>query len=262
MESPSLVEQGPAVTLKQMEVALKQATKISEIDMRSVRSVGLDTPGPASADGVGEIEGSRMRSKVVHRDSIAVRREGVAQVALVGPPNAGKSSLLQALSQIQIKTGDYAFTTLRPVPALTRIGGVLVQHVDWSAIFWINVPVGIVGALVTIWAVAESRDPTSLTLDLPGVALITGGLFLLVWGLIETNDHSWASAYTIGFLTAAVVTLAAFVAWEARSANPMVPLEFFKRASFSASAAAWTWSLWTTFSLCSPACATRTASRR
>jgi Na+/melibiose symporter-like transporter len=82
--------------------------------------------------------------------------------------------------------------------------------------------------------VAESRDPTSLTLDLPGVGLITGGLFLLVWGLIETNDHSWASAYTIGFLVAALVTLAAFVAWESRSPNPMVPLEFFRRAAFSA----------------------------
>ncbi len=58
MESPSLVEQGPAVTLKQMEVALKQAAKISEIDMRSVRSVGLDTPGPASADGVISAQGS------------------------------------------------------------------------------------------------------------------------------------------------------------------------------------------------------------
>jgi EmrB/QacA subfamily drug resistance transporter len=114
------------------------------------------------------------------------------------------------------------------------LGGVLVQHVDWSAVFWINLPVGIVGALVTVWAVAESRDPTSLTLDLPGVGLITGGLFLLVWGLIETNDHSWASAYTIGFLVAALVTLAAFVAWEARSPNPMVPLEFFRRAAFSA----------------------------
>ena len=78
----------------------------------------------------GEIDGSRMRSKVVHRDSIAVRREGAAQVALVGPPNVGKSSLLQALSDIQIKTGYYAFTTLRPVPALTRIGGVLVQLVE------------------------------------------------------------------------------------------------------------------------------------
>src|SRR5262245_60161485 len=77
-----------------------------------------------------ELDETRVRSSAIHRDSIAVRREGAAQIALVGPPNVGKSSILQALSEIQIRTGDYAFTTLRPAPALTRIGGVLVQLVE------------------------------------------------------------------------------------------------------------------------------------
>ena len=78
----------------------------------------------------GQLVESRGRTKVIHRDSIGVRREGAAQIMFVGPPNAGKSSLLQALSSVQIRTGDYAFTTTRPVPAVTRIHDVLVQLVE------------------------------------------------------------------------------------------------------------------------------------
>jgi small GTP-binding protein len=105
--------------------------------IRELRAILADLPGYRSGPYAdlrkwveSELEASRTRKKIVHRDSIAVRREGAAQIALVGPPNAGKSSLLQALSAIQIKTGDYAFTTTRPVAATTRLGGVLVQLVE------------------------------------------------------------------------------------------------------------------------------------
>src|SRR5437763_1806047 len=105
--------------------------------IRELRAILADLPGYRNGPYAdlrkwveGELTAARTQKKVVNRDSISVRREGAAQIALVGPPNAGKSSLLQALSAIQIRTGDYAFTTTRPVAATTRLGGVLVQLVE------------------------------------------------------------------------------------------------------------------------------------
>jgi EmrB/QacA subfamily drug resistance transporter len=116
------------------------------------------------------------------------------------------------------------------------LGGFLVDQVDWSAVFWINVPIGVIAAAVTLYAVDDSRDPTAKTLDIPGTVLVTGGLFALVYGLIKTNTHPWISGFTLGWLGAAVVLLVGFVVWESRVKNPMVPLGFFKKRSFDASA--------------------------
>ncbi|MGZ4431090.1 MAG: MFS transporter [Gaiellales bacterium] len=115
------------------------------------------------------------------------------------------------------------------------LGGFLVEHVSWSAVFWINVPIGLAAAAVTLWAVHESRDPTATTLDVIGAALVTGSLFSLTWGLIKTDSHSWTSTYTLGFLIGAAILMALFIAWERRVRVPMLPLGFFRRRVFTIS---------------------------
>ncbi|MDX6618589.1 MAG: hypothetical protein QOK36_975 [Gaiellales bacterium] len=118
------------------------------------------------------------------------------------------------------------------------LGGFLVEHVDWSAVFWINVPIGVVAAAATLWAVHESRDPNARGFDIVGTVLVTAGLFSLVWALIRTNSHSWQSGQTIGFLVAAAVLLVGFIVWEDRQSDPMIPLSFFRRRSFDVAVAA------------------------
>jgi MFS family permease len=113
------------------------------------------------------------------------------------------------------------------------LGGALIEVFDWSAIFWVNVPIGIAGLLTTLAHVRESRDPAARRLDLGGAALASGTLFCLTLGLVETDDHAWTSAFTVSFLGAAAVLGAAFLIFEARHPDPMLPLDFFRRRAFT-----------------------------
>jgi MFS family permease len=113
----------------------------------------------------------------------------------------------------------------------------LVEHFSWSAVFWVNVPIGTVAVAVCLWAVAESRDERHRHLDVLGTGLVTAGLFALVFAVIGTNSHAWTSARTVGLLAVAAVLLAIFFRWEQRNADPMLPLQFFHRRAFATSTA-------------------------
>src|SRR5215469_10606374 len=113
------------------------------------------------------------------------------------------------------------------------IGGVLIQLASWPAIFFVNLPVGVV-ALALGWpGLSESRNPKAQRFDLPGQVLVTGALFCLIMALIESSSAGWTSPLILGLLLGSVVGLAAFVLVEARVREPMLPLSLFRHRIFS-----------------------------
>ena len=113
------------------------------------------------------------------------------------------------------------------------VGGALTSGLDWRWIFLINIPIGIGCILATRAYVAESRDPAAPRIDWAGQVTLTGGLFLLVLALLRGNEDGWTSAPIIAAGAGALVLLAAFVAVEARVAQPMLPLRLFRDRSFT-----------------------------
>jgi hypothetical protein len=90
------------------------------------------------------------------------------------------------------------------------------------------VPVGIGAFALTPLLLAESRDARAESFDLPGAALVTGGLVVLVYALTQASDYGWVSTETIGFFAASAALLGAFVAWEARTRDPLMPFSIFR----------------------------------
>jgi EmrB/QacA subfamily drug resistance transporter len=113
------------------------------------------------------------------------------------------------------------------------VGGAIVEGLSWQFIFWVNVPIGIVLVPLAARFLRETYGPDG-ALDLPGLGLASSGLFALVWALIHGNEQGWTSTGIVAAFVAAAVLLVAFVAWEARTPNPMLPLRFFRSRAFSA----------------------------
>jgi EmrB/QacA subfamily drug resistance transporter len=117
------------------------------------------------------------------------------------------------------------------------IGGYLLQRFWWGSVFLVNVPVVVIAIAAAWLLVPESRDARVSRLDLVGATLSVAGLTALVWSIIEAPSHGWTSiAIVRGFVIVAVV-LAAFVIWELRTDDPMLPLRFFRNPRFSAASA-------------------------
>ena len=113
------------------------------------------------------------------------------------------------------------------------VGGAITSGLDWRWIFLINVPLGLGCLWIVRRYVVESMDPRAPRVDFPGLLTLTGGLFLLVFALLRGNDEGWGSAVIVGSFCGAFVLLCAFVAIEARVAQPMLPLRLFRNPSFT-----------------------------
>jgi EmrB/QacA subfamily drug resistance transporter len=117
------------------------------------------------------------------------------------------------------------------------VGGVVVEGISWQWIFWLNVPIGLVILPLALRRLNESHGPHS-SLDLPGLALVSGGLFGLVWGVVRGNGQGWTSLEVLGSIGIGAALVAAFVLWELRTPSPMLPMRFFRNRTFSATNAA------------------------
>jgi EmrB/QacA subfamily drug resistance transporter len=113
------------------------------------------------------------------------------------------------------------------------VGGALTTGLGWRWVFLVNIPIGIAALAVTLREVRESSDPRAPRVDIPGLLTLTGGLFLLVLGLLRGNEDGWGSTPIVAALAGAAALLVAFVAIEARSTHPMLPLKLLRSPEFT-----------------------------
>jgi EmrB/QacA subfamily drug resistance transporter len=118
------------------------------------------------------------------------------------------------------------------------LGGLLVEHIGWEAVFWVNVPVVVLALISGAVLVPSSKDPSAPRLDPVGALLSIAGLSALVFGLIEAPAKGWTSTETLLAMGLGLVLLVVFAVWELRCDHPMLDVSFFRNPRFSAASAA------------------------
>jgi EmrB/QacA subfamily drug resistance transporter len=117
------------------------------------------------------------------------------------------------------------------------VGGAIAQGLAWQWIFWINLPIGLVAMPLALRRIPESVG-SDRSFDLGGLALVTAAALGIVWGLMRANGAGWASSEVTLALAAGLLLALAFVAWERRMREPMLPMRLFSSRAFSAGIAA------------------------
>jgi EmrB/QacA subfamily drug resistance transporter len=163
---------------------------------------------------------------------IASRTVQGAAAAIVLPLSLTLISEAFPLERRGAAIGIWGGITGLGVATAPLLGGAIIQGIDWQWIFWINVPVGVMSAVASAVLLTESRGPRP-RLDLVGLPLIILGLLALVWAPVRAPSIGWGSGEVIGALIVGAVLIAFFVFWESRAPLPMLPLEYFRRRSFS-----------------------------
>jgi EmrB/QacA subfamily drug resistance transporter len=113
------------------------------------------------------------------------------------------------------------------------VGGAITQGANWHWIFWVNAPIGLVAILLSLVRLPESKGP-STRIDLVATGLVGTGAMAVVWGLIRAGDEGWGSATALATIAIGVLLVAAFVAWELRVKEPMLPMHLFRNPTFTA----------------------------
>ncbi|MEU9204755.1 MFS transporter [Streptomyces sp. NPDC048332] len=121
-------------------------------------------------------------------------------------------------------------TALGPI-----VGGLLVEHVNWESVFYINAPIGVIALVFSIAVLPQSRNAsaTDEKFDIPGVVLLALGLLAVVFGVVKGETWGWTSAGTLGTILAGVLILLLFGRYETRVAHPLLPMRLFRNPALT-----------------------------